>query len=287
MTARAPRPVARLLAPLLLLAGVAVTGLVTAVPAHAATACPSSQVTVVVDYGSLGGTSVRCASSFSDGIAALQSAGHTVGYVPGQPGFVCTVDARPDPCNGAPASAYWSYWHAKPGGSWSYSSTGAGSYHPAAGSVEGWAFGGGKPPSSAAPSAASTPKPSTSSTSTTTRATTRSSGTTATRPRTTAAAGPSGTTRTAAAPTTASTRATSKATIRTTATRSSTPSATAAAGQTSSGPTGTSAAPSAGTQPTSAASDTPGPELYAGLGAVVLLGGAGGAVAWRRREGSG
>ena len=66
--------------------------------------------------------------------------------MPKFPGFVCTIDKLPNPCNGAPATAYWSYWHAQPGGKWVYSSTGAGTYHPKPGSVQGWAFGAGKPP---------------------------------------------------------------------------------------------------------------------------------------------
>jgi hypothetical protein len=54
--------------------------------------------------------------------------------VPRIPGFVCTINALPKRCNGAPASAYWSYWHAKPHGKW------------IPGTVQGWAFGAGKPP---------------------------------------------------------------------------------------------------------------------------------------------
>jgi hypothetical protein len=66
--------------------------------------------------------------------------------VPRLPGFVCTIDHLPKRCNGAPVSAYWSYWHARRHGKWTYSSLGAASYHPKAGWVEGWAFGNGKPP---------------------------------------------------------------------------------------------------------------------------------------------
>lgn len=71
--------------------------------------------------------------------------------MPRFPGFICQLNTLPNPCNGAPATAYWSYWHASHGGAWSYSSLGAGSYHPAAGSVEGWAFGAGTQPSITAP----------------------------------------------------------------------------------------------------------------------------------------
>jgi hypothetical protein len=46
------------------------------------------------------------------------------------PGFVRRIDNEPGKCNGAPASAYWSNWHAKPHGKWIYSTLGAGSYRP-------------------------------------------------------------------------------------------------------------------------------------------------------------
>ena len=111
-------------------------------------------VTVVVDYGQPGSTSIGCATGDpATGLDALKRSGHAYTFLPRQPGFVCTLDAKPDPCNNAPANAYWSYWHALPGGSWSYGSTGAGSYKPRSGSVDGWSFGGGKPPRSGPPGA--------------------------------------------------------------------------------------------------------------------------------------
>jgi hypothetical protein len=100
----------------------------TSAPAATAAGCTTGGVTVVVDAGAAGGTSTRCASGDpASGVAALTAAGHSYPFVPRQPGFVCTLDRAPDPCNGAPASAYWSYWHARPGGSWTYSTLGAGS----------------------------------------------------------------------------------------------------------------------------------------------------------------
>jgi hypothetical protein len=77
---------------------------------------------------------------------ALRKAGFRFTFVPRQPGFICTINREPRKCNGAPASAYWSYWHARPHGKWKYSTLGAASYHPKSGWVEGWAFGNGKPP---------------------------------------------------------------------------------------------------------------------------------------------
>jgi hypothetical protein len=125
--------------------------------ALAASCSDAGGVTVVVEYGAPLGTSIRCATgSPATGLDALKGAGHGYTFVPRQPGFVCTIDAKPDPCNNAPADAYWSYWHAEPGGSWSYGTTGAGSYRPVAGSIEGWSFGNGKPPGSRPPMAVAT-----------------------------------------------------------------------------------------------------------------------------------
>lgn len=114
-----------------------------------AAACTGTKgVTVVADFTKLGGK-VKTACDPTDpktGLAALKGAGFSYTFVPRFPGFVCTIDKLPNPCNGAPATAYWSYWHAKPHGKWVYSSTGAATYNPKPGSVEGWAFGAGKPP---------------------------------------------------------------------------------------------------------------------------------------------
>jgi hypothetical protein len=137
-------------------------GAATAAPAGAATpvgakaapaatkACTSSTtgITVVVDPTKLH-VKVKTACDRkkpSTGLAALKGAGFSYTFVPRYPGFICTIDKLPKKCNGAPATAYWSYWHAKRHGKWVYSKLGAASYHPKAGSVEGWAFGRGKPP---------------------------------------------------------------------------------------------------------------------------------------------
>lgn len=133
-------------------AGLAVAG---PQPARAAACTGTSGVTVVVDFTAFGGsTEVECAlGDPTTGIAALQDAGFTVtGTQRWGLAFVCRIDGLPtpaaDPCyNTPPANAYWSYWHAEPGGSWTYSSQGASSYDPAPGTVEGWAFGSGDAPS--------------------------------------------------------------------------------------------------------------------------------------------
>ena len=135
--------------------GLVTAGTVAAAPAWAA-ACTSTTkgVTVVVDFTKLGGkVDTACdKSNPSTGLAALTGAGFTYTFVPKYPGWVCTIDKKPNPCNGGPASAYWSYWHATRGGKWIYSQTGAGTYKPKPGTVQGWAFGAGKAPSIPPPS---------------------------------------------------------------------------------------------------------------------------------------
>ena len=145
-------------------AALAVTGVfVLAEPApraaHAAACSPGAGVTVVVDFGSLGG-GVVTGCKLGDpptGLAALTGAGFTVaGTQRWGLAFVCRINGQPtaatEPCvNTPPASAYWSYWHATPGGAWTYSTLGASSYNPAQGTVEGWRFGSGQQPSITAP----------------------------------------------------------------------------------------------------------------------------------------
>jgi hypothetical protein len=88
----------------------------------------------------------------TSGLAAMRSAGFIPAFSPS--GLVCQINGKPDVCpRTPPTTAYWSYWHATPGGSWTYSSIGAGSYNPAPGAVEGWSFGAGQPPSIAPPAA--------------------------------------------------------------------------------------------------------------------------------------
>ncbi|MFD1152636.1 hypothetical protein, partial [Saccharothrix hoggarensis] len=121
-----------------------------------ARAADCAGVTVVVDFGSLGG-GVRTGCAAGDpasGLAALNAAGFGYTSTARQPGFICRINGVPgdDPCvNASPPTAYWGYWHARPGGSWVYSDTSAGSHDPAPGTVEGWAFGSGQQPGIAPP----------------------------------------------------------------------------------------------------------------------------------------
>lgn len=155
--------------PRLVAVGVLVAaGLAPATPAAAAACAEGAGVTVVVDFASLGGgTDTDCAAGDpGSGLAALRAAGHEPTRAAQQPGyFVCRIDGKPanDPCQRtSPADAYWSYWYAEPGGSWTFSDTGAADRDPAPGTVEGWAFGAGDPPSSPPPRnrAATAPEPS-------------------------------------------------------------------------------------------------------------------------------
>lgn len=129
---------------LALLTTLAAVGLwLSAAPAHSLPVpqvASCSGVWVVVDYGSLGGTSTSCASSFSTGTAALRGAGFSPTL---DNGMIAKI-------NGIPATVnvqdhYWSYWHAtlQPDGSyssWSYSGLGANAYHPTAGNADGWRY---------------------------------------------------------------------------------------------------------------------------------------------------
>jgi hypothetical protein len=139
-----------------------------AAPAYAAVcAADAPGVTMVVDFAALGGgAQTSCAGGDpATGVAALEGAGFTVtGTARWGKAFVCRISGKPtaaaEPCvDTPPASAYWSYWHAQPGGSWSYSQLGALAYNPAPGTVEGWAFGSGAPPGIAPPRLVAPPAP--------------------------------------------------------------------------------------------------------------------------------
>ena len=145
------------------------TGMVVLAPPAYAAACDAAEsgVTMVVDFGPLGGgIDVRCASGDpSDGVVALRGAGFSVaGTTRWGDAFVCRINGLPtaaaEPCRDTPpVSAYWSYWHAPRGGLWSYSQVGARAYNPAVGTVEGWSFGTGNPPGIAPPGAPPAPPP--------------------------------------------------------------------------------------------------------------------------------
>jgi hypothetical protein len=126
-------------------------------------ACPSTDgVTVVVDFAGLGGgVHVRCApGSPASGFDALDRAGIAYDTALRSGGFLCRIAGKPatDPCiDPSPASAHWSYWLAERGGSWCYSSLGAGNRRPPQGTVEGWSFVQGSGAADARPPAADPP----------------------------------------------------------------------------------------------------------------------------------
>jgi hypothetical protein len=153
-----------LLAVVLLAAALVAPGL--AAPASAGVvsgACTTSKgVTVVVNFGSLGGgTQVKCntsATASTSGYTAMNAVGFvTKGTAHDGEGFICRINNKPSPTQEQciktpPATAYWSYWHAANGGSWTYSSLGAMSHKVEAGGFEGWSFGNGNtPPTSGSP----------------------------------------------------------------------------------------------------------------------------------------
>ena len=126
----------------------------------ACTSDDSSATTVVIDYQSLGGgVQAYCANNLSGGatgLDALQSVASVQGTAHDGLSFVCRINSSPGPSqtitlsngdaytedcvNTPPASAYWSYWKASQGGSWSYSSRGAASSSANIGGYEGWSF---------------------------------------------------------------------------------------------------------------------------------------------------
>ncbi|MFJ6673533.1 hypothetical protein ACIQMJ_20695 [Actinosynnema sp. NPDC091369] len=146
------------------LAACAVAGLALTCAPPTAQAADCAGVTVVVDFRSLGGgVQTGCAPGDpATGTAALTAAGFGYTFASRQPGFVCRINGKPssDPCvTTSPTTAYWGYWHGRPGGSWVYSNTSASAYDPAPGSVEGWSFGAGEQPGIAPPAPAPQPTP--------------------------------------------------------------------------------------------------------------------------------
>lgn len=154
------RPVVTL-ASLLLLAG----GWLAPLPAAAAVTtgqCSTATgVTLVVDFQGLGGGRVvRCVEGVprgTTGLGLLRLAGVSAeGTIHDGPGFVCRLNGRPGPnetlaidgdpdyrescIETPPSSAFWSYWHADNGGSWTYSQLGGANRQVERGGYEGWSF---------------------------------------------------------------------------------------------------------------------------------------------------
>ena len=105
---------------------------------------PSDRVAVaiVVDDGAAT-QSRRCVEVGrpATGYDVLIAAGHTLRI---ESGFLCAIDGVPATgCGNRPdfGGAYWRYFHAPPGGGWTYSTVGGGGYRmPARCAIEGWRF---------------------------------------------------------------------------------------------------------------------------------------------------
>ncbi len=111
------------------LAGLAI-GAIGAAPA--ATASPSHVAIVIA------GDKTACVA-WTSGMTGddVLNAIATVHYR--QDGIIDAIDGFPNPPH-ADTSNFWAYWHST-GSGWVFSNLGASSYHPSAGTVEGWAYG--------------------------------------------------------------------------------------------------------------------------------------------------
>jgi hypothetical protein len=164
MTASIPRAVRGL--PAAALVGAAAVTL-PAAPAHAAACSPGVGVTVVVEFGALGGGNPVACDPGGAGDAAddvTERVGFALDPVASQPGFVCRVDGKPasDPCQRTPPqNAYWGLFWSDGKGGWKYSSTSAGSLEVPAGGSIGWRWqdGGGTDYPATAPNQGSAPEP--------------------------------------------------------------------------------------------------------------------------------
>ena len=124
--------------------------LVGAGPAEAASGrcAAGTGVTVVVDYGSLGGgVAVGCDSDGGGKPASsvVPDAGFPLSWVQEDPGFVCSVAGKPDPSTSCtrtpPSNAYWGlFWSDGDPATWSYASEGARSLDVPEGGSIGWRF---------------------------------------------------------------------------------------------------------------------------------------------------
>lgn len=266
---------------LLVVLAVAGAGLVP-VPATAAT-CSGTGVSVVVDFGALGGgIRTGCdASGNRKAAQAFERTGNHLEYAQRQPGFVCRVDAAPanDPCiNTAPADAYWGlYWSDGTSG-WKYASTAVGSLTlPAGGSVAfSWQNGGGDPPgiapASAAPATQAPARSPTPAPTPTKKASTKPA----------PVATPGGTSSASSTPTAAGSPSVSTS-------ASAKPSSTDSPASTTTASPDASAAARSGAMvdaPSTDPADADGLAWWVPMAVLVLLAGGGGAAWWTRRRGS-
>lgn len=267
-------------------------------PAVAAGYCTTgSGVSVVVDFGALGGGIQKgCDDSGNRNAArAFTNTGHPLTYAQRQPGFVCRVNGVPetDPCvNTSPSDAYWGlYWSDGTSG-WKYSSLGVGSLDVPAGATVAfsWQDGGTADPPGTSPSAPPAPAASQSASPTPIRTpTAKTSVRPTTKPAATAAVksttGPTGPAAATTAPTTSSASASASATPSATGTPSpGAVSATPATTPSTDGPAAVSEPRSQDLTP-AAADGGGGLPWWVPVLVLLALAAGGGAAWWSRRRG--
>ena len=161
--------------------GLGATAMLAGAPAAAQSGrcAAGTGVTVVVDYGPLGGgTQIGCDPSGAgkQGSQVVEAAGFRLTYVQGE-GFVCRIDDKPDEAHEScqhtpPEDAYWAlFWSDGKSTTWKYSSIGVGGLKVPKGGSIGWRFEGSgtrqdpgaaptQNPPKPSPSPSHTPKPS-------------------------------------------------------------------------------------------------------------------------------
>lgn len=137
-----------------------------AAPADSSAACTAAGdvwLVVVAEDGTA--LTNECVGTPASGTAALTDAGLSVkldGYA-----MVSVVAGHPDPVPTTWDGRFWQYYHATPGGDWTSSNEGSGTYVPKPGSLEGWCYGAScTPPASVIPAASAGASASTSASST-------------------------------------------------------------------------------------------------------------------------
>ncbi|MDH2414101.1 hypothetical protein [Nocardioides sp. CER19] len=94
-------------------------------PAQAAYCSGGAGVSVVVDFGALGGGSATgCGGGASVASTAFKNAGFALTPHPRQQGFVCKVNSKPADGNCMGTNAYWGFFVSDDGKGWVYASQG-------------------------------------------------------------------------------------------------------------------------------------------------------------------
>jgi hypothetical protein len=102
----------------------AATLVLPATPAQAAYCSSGSGVSVLVDYGALGGGTATGCGSGTVASAAFNSAGFSLTPHPRQQGFVCKVQGKPANGDCLATDSYWGFFVSDDGKGWVYASQG-------------------------------------------------------------------------------------------------------------------------------------------------------------------